>query len=341
MEECRVLVIVVIVVGGIYWWLKRRLSFWAHRGLAYVKPRLLMGNLRKKHHIALAIGECYSKLRVKAQLGGFYFLQRAFLIPLDAHLVGRMLTVDSSYFTQYPSYGRDYGAVKRDLGTIESTWRNMWVHAVDIARDFSTEIHQSGTNGQKIDAFDASITYNVKILATSFLGLTPKDTKLVDLAKLARKHLKWSGLEHKKFLLRHSFPQIFSVMGISEWDDREKSFRQLISKLINKGRGDKCYQRLIRITEGLNGQRPKEKIDMDRLAKGAFGLFIAGIEASVATMAFCMYELAKSQDIQNKLRREIRHILTKHTHHITYETLAHMKFMDAVIFGKFTTFLLV
>uniref|UniRef100_A0A1B0GPA0 Uncharacterized protein n=1 Tax=Phlebotomus papatasi TaxID=29031 RepID=A0A1B0GPA0_PHLPP len=131
---------------------------------------------------------------------------------------------------------------------------------------------------------------------------------------------------HKKFLLRH-------IMGIPECDDREKSFGELISKQINKGRGDKCYQRLIRITEGLNGQRPKEKIDMDKLAKGAFGLFIAGIEASVATMAFCMYELAKSQDIQNKLRREIRHILTKHTHHITYETLAHMKFMDAVIFG--------
>uniref|UniRef100_A0A1B0CRK2 Uncharacterized protein n=1 Tax=Lutzomyia longipalpis TaxID=7200 RepID=A0A1B0CRK2_LUTLO len=175
MVECDVLVIVVIAVGGIYWWLKRRLSVWKRRGIAHVKPRLLMGNLRKKHHIALAIAESYTKLSVKAQLGGFYFLQRAAILPLDARLAGNILT-EPHFAMDSPPESWDYYSHKRDFVVIDSTWKSIWNRALDIACDFSTNLEN--VNGQKIDAFDASLGYNVKFIANCFLGLSLKGPKI-------------------------------------------------------------------------------------------------------------------------------------------------------------------
>uniref|UniRef100_A0A1L8E4R2 Putative cytochrome p450 cyp3/cyp5/cyp6/cyp9 subfamily n=1 Tax=Nyssomyia neivai TaxID=330878 RepID=A0A1L8E4R2_9DIPT len=312
-----VLVIVVIVVGGIYWWLKRRLSFWKRRGLVYVKPRLLMGNLRKKHHIALAIAESYTKLSMKAQLGGFYVLQRATILPLDAHLVAKILHEDSPHFTM-DEY-RDY--IKRDFVMSDSTWKNIWPRAMSIACDFTM------THGH-INAFDTSLRYNVQFIAHCFLGWSTKDPKLGDLEKLARKYLKLSTMKHMKNIFNQAYPQITSLLGVCPMNDIQKSFEKLIAE---HETNDKHYLKLIKTI--VNGQSVGKKIDLENVRRGAFGLFIAAIEASVGTTAFCMYELAKSQDIQNILRREITHILPKsHHHHITYENMAQMKYTDSVIF---------
>lgn len=53
-------------------------------------------------------------------------------------------------------------------------------------------------------------------------------------------------------------------------------------------------------------------------------------------MTWALYELAKNQDIQKKVRDEINTVLAKHDGKVTYEAIQDMKYMSQVLDGKYT-----
>lgn len=69
-------------------------------------------------------------------------------------------------------------------------------------------------------------------------------------------------------------------------------------------------------------------------AAQSYAFFIAGFETSSSTMAFCLFELAKNQNIQRKVQEEIDEITTRHSNEFTYESLSEMKYLEACIDGK-------
>lgn len=69
------------------------------------------------------------------------------------------------------------------------------------------------------------------------------------------------------------------------------------------------------------------------IAAQAFVFFTAGFETSSTSMSHALYELARHQDVQDKLRKEIRETYEKHGGEITYDTLKEMKYLDKVFKG--------
>ena len=61
--------------------------------------------------------------------------------------------------------------------------------------------------------------------------------------------------------------------------------------------------------------------------------FIAGFETSSTTMSNALYELALHQDIQDKLRSEIKEVMKK-DEQLTYDNVKNMKYLDKVVKGK-------
>ncbi|CAL7950313.1 unnamed protein product [Xylocopa violacea] len=66
------------------------------------------------------------------------------------------------------------------------------------------------------------------------------------------------------------------------------------------------------------------------LTAQAFVFFAAGFETSSTTMAHALYELAQHQDIQDKLREEIRETYQKNDGVLTYQAIKDMKYLDKV-----------
>lgn len=56
-------------------------------------------------------------------------------------------------------------------------------------------------------------------------------------------------------------------------------------------------------------------------------------------MAFCMYELAKNPEAQNRAFEEIKSVLQKHDGKLTYEAVAEMKYVECCIDGKTIIFI--
>jgi cytochrome P450 family 6 len=75
-------------------------------------------------------------------------------------------------------------------------------------------------------------------------------------------------------------------------------------------------------------------LSMNSLAAQAFVFFGAGFETSSTTMTFCLYELSLHQDIQERVREEIDHVLQKHDGKITYEAIQEMEYLDKVVSGE-------
>lgn len=73
---------------------------------------------------------------------------------------------------------------------------------------------------------------------------------------------------------------------------------------------------------------------MMEAAAQAYVFFLAGFETSSTTVTFCLYELARNQDIQNKLREEIRIMIEKNGD-LTYCALNDMNYLHKVISGSY------
>lgn len=69
------------------------------------------------------------------------------------------------------------------------------------------------------------------------------------------------------------------------------------------------------------------------IASQAFVFFVAGFETSSSTISHALYELAQNQEIQDKLREEIKEIYEKNGE-LTYDVIKNMKYLDKVLKGK-------
>jgi hypothetical protein len=62
---------------------------------------------------------------------------------------------------------------------------------------------------------------------------------------------------------------------------------------------------------------------------------IAGSETTSVLLTFACYELALNQDIQEKLRKEIKDVLGKYGGHCSYDALMEMTYLEMVLLGLF------
>lgn len=50
-------------------------------------------------------------------------------------------------------------------------------------------------------------------------------------------------------------------------------------------------------------------------------------------MSYCLYELAKNPEIQQRVHEDIDRVLAKHGGHITYECVSEMEYLECCIDG--------
>lgn len=72
---------------------------------------------------------------------------------------------------------------------------------------------------------------------------------------------------------------------------------------------------------------------IEEVTAQALIFFVAGSETSATTIAFCLYELAKNPDVQQRLHDEIDSVLMQNNGQFTYDSINGMNYLECCING--------
>jgi cytochrome P450 family 6 len=130
------------------------------------------------------------------------------------------------------------------------------------------------------------------------------------------------------------FPNLAKSLGVCTIPKDVSEFLMGVVKDTVKYRELNNYSRPDFIQLLIDLKNSGDALTVEEIAAQCF-VFFLGFDTSATTQTFTLYELAKNQDIQERLREEICTVLSHHDDRLTYDTIKHLTYMDQVVAGEF------
>ncbi|XP_063930103.1 probable cytochrome P450 6a23 [Zophobas morio] len=359
--------ILVVAVTALIAYFKWTYQYWERKKFPYLKPKIPYGNtsspLRRKENSAIELAHFYEEMKSKGwKHGGLFSVLNPTYMVVDLDYLKNIMTKDFHYFVDRGLYyNEDADPLSAHLFAIGGEkWRNlrtkvtptftsgkmkmMFQTLVDCVPNFLAKIESDRVANAPIDIKETLGCFTTDIIGSCAFGLEFNTFKEENspFRKYGRQFFQSNKLRMMRSLFLINFPNAAKRLGMALIPtDISKFFIKLVKDTVNY-REKNNYTRkdfmqlLIDIksnkldSEGGNKHDGKT-LTLDEIAAQSFVFFIAGFETSSTTMTFALYELAKHQDVQDKLRDEINSVLAKHNGEITYEAIQDMKYMDQVI----------
>lgn len=367
MDWSLVIAALLLVIFYAYARLRRQLNYWSDRGVFVDSPSVPFGNLKAfgKRHFADVMQTVYNKYAGRDVFCGFYFAVSARAMILDLDLLKHVLIKDFQYFADRKSYfnERDDPLSAHLFNIRGAKWRLMRQQLsptftsgkmkmmFDLVAGETENLVQATERkiGSDIDCKDLFMRYIADVIGLCAFGLDCKSLSNEDAAIIKMGH-KVFELNNLAFLFQSTFEDLaiwlkmplfkkeatdyfYSVIK-NTVDDREKNnikrkdFINLLIELKNHGKFVDDNE-----SENLG------KITFNELAAQAFIFMVAGFETTSTTMQFCLLELAKNPEIQQRARDEINEVLRKNNGKFTYDSLQDLHYLNMCINGKLCIYL--
>ncbi|XP_030555359.1 probable cytochrome P450 6a14 [Drosophila novamexicana] len=346
--------LLVIVLG----YLRHCYNYWELQGVRQLRPHFLFGHFfkLKSVHLSELLQETYDAFKGKSRVAGTYLFIRPMAVVTDLDLVKAILIKDFNKFVDrsntplnlpenplaghlFNLHGEEWRALRTKLsptftsGKIKYMFSTITGVAQQLEETFEQEVSQTGST---LELHDLLGRYTVDVIGSCAFGIECNSLKdpQAQFRVLARKlfanqkrNVRWNlfKVNHVKLLLRlhiktRTFDQEYTdfflrlVRDTVELREREKIRRNdFMDLLLDLRRTDQ-----------------KMGLSVEQLAAQVFVFFVAGFETSSSNMSYALFELAKNQSIQQKLREEIRRVLQAHGK-LTYEAMMEMPYLDQVI----------
>ncbi|KAI7815159.1 cytochrome p450 [Rhyzopertha dominica] len=183
-----------------------------------------------------------------------------------------------------------------------------------------------------VDGKELAAKFTTENIATCAFGVEGKcfEDPNSEFRELGRKMFETSLSRGLQMLLLAISPKIAAKLDIRFIPmPVQKRFKQLISTILEYRRQNNVVRNdfLHIINEVKDGQFMATDAD---IAGQAADFFVDGFETSSISMDFIMYELANNKLEQEKLRKEINLVLSKHNDCLSYEIIQEMAYLDGV-----------
>ena len=354
---------VTLAVLFITYW-KWTYQYWQRHNIPYLPPQIPFGNITSSvignENLGVAMKKIYDKMkRNGSKHAGIYMFNRCVYFPIDLDYIRNIMTKDFHYFVDRDFYVNRRDPLQAHLANLTgSKWKSMRTKLTptftsgkmkmmfqvmaECQNDLLTKMHEECLKNKPIDIKDVLARFTTNIIGSCAFGLECK--ALEDEDSEFRKYGKQIFVETKFVMFKRifgmAFPKVAKFLNLSTIrmdvaDFILKTVEDTIEyrEKNNYNRND-FLQLMMKLKN--NPSDPDEKpLTMDEVASQCFVFFGAGFETSSTLMSFALYELAKHQDIQEKLRVEINSVLDKHDKQVTYESIQDMKYLSQVIDGKY------
>ncbi|XP_044261565.1 cytochrome P450 6a2-like [Tribolium madens] len=360
-----VVVTLVVVVIAYYKW---SYQYWKRKNVPFLEPSFPFGNttnpLTRTETLGVTIQKVYQEMKNRNwKHGGIYLTSIPAYCAIDLEYVKNIMTKDFQYFVDRGSYYNEKddplsahlfaigGSKWRNLRTkltptfTSGKMRQMFQTLVDCESSLLKKIELEYSKKSPIDIKEVLGCFTTDIIGSCAFGLECKtfEQENSPFRVYGKKLFQGSTSRNlKRTLLTQSFPDLARKLGVLALpEDVSNFFMKVVNDSVsyrekNSFTRNDFLQLLInlknsKIAEEEGYQHDGKTLTLEEIAAQCFVFFLAGFETSSTTMTFALYEMAKNQEIQNKVREEISTVLKKHDGKITYESIQDMKYMNQVI----------
>ncbi|XP_055696248.1 cytochrome P450 6A1-like [Lutzomyia longipalpis] len=359
----------LVIIGGsgflIYSWSMRKFRYWKDRGIAYVEPEFPYGNTKgvsRDVRFSDILTSFYNRFSGREKFVGMYIFMRPIGVAIDPELVKKILVKDFHNFQDRGLYHNEKDdPLSGHLFTLEGEpWRvlrtklsptftsgkikmmsNIMVEVTsELKRIVDEQMHESCD----MDINDTMARFTMDIIGNCAFGIECNALKNPneDLMLFGKRFFLPSRKQAIRQLFFGIFPDLSRKLGIRAIEEEISSyFMRVITETVRYREENKIVRSdfmdlLLRLKNSgnLETDGTVEKsglITLNELAAQCFVFFLAGFETSSTTISFCLYELARNPNIQEKLREEILRSLEETNGVLTYEVVMGMKYLEKVI----------
>lgn len=358
-------VLSVLVLG--YYYVKRKYSYWADRGVPCVDaqfPTGSMSGVSTRFTFGEKMQNHYNELKGKGPVGGIYVFTEPAAIITDMDLLRDVFVKDFQYFHDRGMYlnERDDPLTAHLFSLEGAPWKNLraklsptftsgkmkMMHATIllVADQFRSHLCAlSGQNSKEVEFREMLAQYTTDIIGNVAFGVDCNSLKdpNSEFRRIGKKIFETNQLSLLRDIFTTMFPKASRALRIRTIS-REITdfFYDLLSDTI-KYREEHNVQRndflslllQLKNTGKLEGDDTElGTLTFSELAAQVFLFFVAGFETSSSTMTFTFYELALNPDIQEKARQEVHEVMERHGGVLTYEAAMELKYIDQIIQGN-------
>ncbi|XP_023288948.1 uncharacterized protein LOC105696179 [Orussus abietinus] len=351
---CGVAAILVLI----YYYMVLNFDFWKTRGIKGPKPIPFFGNVKDVLLTKISIGLYVRQLSEKyknEQFVGMFFQKKPVLIVNDLDFTKDVLIKD---FSNFPDRGVKLYEKPEPLGQhlflLEAErWRplrarlspvftsgklkEMFYLILECGNGLEKYLEHVTANDPVLDCRDVTSRFTTDVIGTCVFGLnlSSLSDEESDFRKMGRKVFDTRLPNLVRNWFREAFPWIYrhfghyifsmevmnfflnSIIGTMEYRKKNNIVRKDFLQMLIELRDNPEKIGDIHLTDSL-------------LASQAFVFFVAGFETSSMTMTHALYELAQNQNIQDKLRADIKEKMEKNDGLLTYEGVKEMHYLDMV-----------
>lgn len=342
---------------------KKSQSHWKQYGVLTPPYHFLFGHslpqiLKQKNSWEM-LGGFYNQFKGSAKMIGLYFTTQPAVLALDLDLIKRVLITDFDVFDSRGVYvnekddpisahlfsigGQKWRKLRTKLSPTFTSGKlkGMFPIMVEIGENFGKcveKIVQENPEGFMIKNVTSRFTTDV--IGSCAFGL--ECNSLIDpdnqFRKMGDLFFQRTFFRSMTAIVKVNFPRMAKFFGLKVVPTPVSAF---FSKTVEDTVQYREESKQVRndfmdlLVKIKNAENTDDRLTLNEIVSQSFIFFVAGFETSSSTMLFCLFELAKRTDIQDKAREHIQSVMAEHGGELTYAALMEMDYLDKIVNGKF------
>lgn len=342
---------------------KNSFNYWQSRNIPCLKPKAPFGNLEgvgEKYHVSFVIKKIYDEFKGRGfKLCGAYFFTRPIAIILDPDLAKDILVKDfNSFVDRNLYYNKKDDPLGANLGTLDGLdWKKlrskltpaftsgklkfMFPTIVKVSERLCDCLREAAGNEEYLEMKDFLTRFSADVVGSCAFGiecnsLKDPNSEFITMGRLALEKPRHST----RFLaLITSFPKIARMFCIKNVrDDVSNFFMKVVRETIECR--DKTnitcndFMEILLNLRNSNSEDNADGITFSEIAAQTYTFFVNGFETISSTLTYCLFELAKNPNVQEKARAAIKSAFSKHDGQFSYEMLTDIPYVSQIIQGK-------
>ncbi|XP_047029358.1 cytochrome P450 6B2-like [Helicoverpa zea] len=323
----------------------------------------------QKKNFGIVLQDLCNEFPEEKFIGAFHGTEPV-LIPKDPEIIKLIVTKDFAYFSGrdlsehnhrdpaslnlFATHGDKWKVLRQNLTPLFSSakMKNMFQLIANCSHVFEKMLDRETKISQEQEVRMLTSKYTMECIGTCAFGV---DTKTMTENKSENPFIKIADFFNppkSAVYLRHirsMWPSIFYLFGGRLLKKQLEFFHNLITSVMASrdykftGRNDFVdlimgWKQNHQITgDSISNIKSNEhkkvtlEVNDDLLVAQCFVFFAAGFETSSSTLSYTLYELAKNQDIQDKVLAEVDAYLVRHENKLKYVCITDLPYLDAVL----------